>query len=46
VAARVRFALERSATMVFVKARPEGSGAILRRAGFEAFGRERCFTAP
>lgn len=43
VAARCRFAIEHGAELALVKARIGTSGPVLRRAGFTAYGEERCY---
>ncbi len=46
LAARLRYGVERGASMGLVKGRVETSGPILRRAGFVAHGQERCYAIP
>ena len=48
LAARLRWALEEGASMALVKGRTVTSAPVLRRAGFAAYGTERCWewTAP
>jgi len=46
LAARLAYAADHVATMALVKGRVETSGPILRRAGFEAFGKERSYRLP
>ncbi|WP_030437728.1 GNAT family N-acetyltransferase [Actinoplanes subtropicus] len=43
VAARLKYAVERGATVAVVKGRIETSGPILRRLGFEVYGQERSY---
>jgi hypothetical protein len=43
LAARMAVARERDATLALVKGRVETSAPILRRAGFAAYGEERCY---
>ena len=46
LAARLRLAADRGATLALVKGRVETSAPILRRAGFTAFGEERLYRLP
>jgi len=46
LAARLAYAVEQGAAMALVKGRVDTSGPILRRAGFEVFGQERCYLLP
>ena len=46
VAARLAYAVEHGATMVFTQGRVTTSSPILRRLGFAPYGRERCYRLP